>query len=154
VGRARAYTHLSTGWTCIVVIKDGVALELALWLLRLHLDPPPPTHPTRPSLQQYDRPTILLARRVTGEEEPPTGVVGVLSGDSPDVLSHLSVRSRNMGVLFATCHDSAELDAIAELEGGCERLGVVGWDGGRGGDYRPPGLPRVERCAVPHRWRH
>ncbi|KAL4448876.1 hypothetical protein ABPG77_007593 [Micractinium sp. CCAP 211/92] len=65
----------------------------------------------------YSEPTILLAKRVTGEEEVPDGVVGLVSGDTPDVLSHLSVRSRNMRVLFASCHDPAQLDNVAKLAG-------------------------------------
>ena len=65
----------------------------------------------------YSTPTILLARRVTGEEEVPEGVVGVLSGDAPDVLSHLSVRARNMRVLFAACYDGELLDDLESLKG-------------------------------------
>jgi alpha-glucan,water dikinase len=65
----------------------------------------------------YEEATVLLARQVTGEEEVPAGVVALLSGDCPDVLSHLSVRARNMRVLFAACHDPAGLDALAALEG-------------------------------------
>lgn len=131
-------------------------------------------------MQVYSEPTILLAKRVTGEEEVPDGVVGLVrwapagqggcggyceqswrpqvvgrsarcslasnccrcmlrcarptvaccsppqppthpplsrSGDTPDVLSHLSVRSRNMRVLFASCHDPAQLDDVAKLAG-------------------------------------
>jgi hypothetical protein len=49
---------------------------------------------------------------VTGEEEIPEGVVAVLTPDAPDVLSHVSVRARNMRVLFATCHDTKPLDDI------------------------------------------
>lgn len=46
----------------------------------------------------YDEPTVLIAKRVTGEEEVPEGVVAVLTPDAPDVLSHVSVRARNMKV--------------------------------------------------------
>ena len=50
-----------------------------------------------------------LAKRVTGEEEVPDGVVAVLTGDAPDVLSHLAVRARNMKVCartdIASCSD-------------------------------------------------
>lgn len=53
----------------------------------------------------YDEPTVLVIDRVTGEEEIPEGTVAVLTPDAPDVLSHVSVRARNMRVLFATCHD-------------------------------------------------
>ncbi|MEW5309696.1 MAG: hypothetical protein WDW38_001561 [Sanguina aurantia] len=55
----------------------------------------------------YDVPTVLLAEQVTGEEEIPEGVVALITPDAPDVLSHVSVRARNMKVLFATCHDEA-----------------------------------------------
>lgn len=47
----------------------------------------------------YKRPTIIIANKVTGEEEIPDGVVGVLTPDMPDVLSHVSVRARNSKVL-------------------------------------------------------
>ncbi|GAB4820070.1 hypothetical protein N2152v2_007116 [Parachlorella kessleri] len=65
----------------------------------------------------YEEPTVLLAKRVTGEEEVPVGAVGLLSGDAPDVLSHLSVRARNMKVLFAACHDAAALEEVERLAG-------------------------------------
>lgn len=53
--------------------------------------------------QVYDEPTVLVCYRVTGEEEVPEGVVGVLTPDAPDVLSHLSVRARNMKVNAIRC---------------------------------------------------
>lgn len=43
----------------------------------------------------YRRPTIIIASRITGEEEIPVGVVAVLTPDMPDVLSHISIRARN-----------------------------------------------------------
>jgi alpha-glucan,water dikinase len=52
-----------------------------------------------------------------GEEEIPEGVVGVLTPDAPDVLSHVSVRARNMHVLFATCHDEEPLNDIKAMQG-------------------------------------
>ena len=51
-----------------------------------------------PAAQTYEEPTVLLAKRVTGEEEVPEGAVAVLTPDAPDVLSHVSVRARNMKV--------------------------------------------------------
>lgn len=48
----------------------------------------------------YDRPTIIVANRVRGEEEIPDGAVAVLTPDMPDVLSHVSVRARNGKVIF------------------------------------------------------
>jgi len=65
----------------------------------------------------YDEPTVLLAARVTGEEEIPLGAVGILSSDAPDVLSHLSVRCRNVKALFGACYEPEPLEQLAELEG-------------------------------------
>ena len=49
-------------------------------------------------MHTYDRPTVLVSRRVSGEEELPVGCVAVLTPDMPDVLSHVSVRARNEDV--------------------------------------------------------
>lgn len=51
-------------------------------------------------LQVYQEATVLIAMRVTGEEEVPEGVVAVLTPDAPDVLSHVSVRARNLKVVI------------------------------------------------------
>ncbi|XP_024957284.1 alpha-glucan water dikinase, chloroplastic isoform X5 [Citrus sinensis] len=67
--------------------------------------------------KSYDRPTILLARRVKGEEEIPDGTVAVLTADMPDVLSHVSVRARNCKVCFATCFDPNILADLQSNEG-------------------------------------
>ncbi|KAE9607883.1 putative alpha-glucan, water dikinase [Lupinus albus] len=63
--------------------------------------------------KSYERPTILVAKRVKGEEEIPDGAVAVLTPDMPDVLSHVSVRARNGKVCFATCFDP---NILAELQ--------------------------------------
>ncbi|KAH9319028.1 hypothetical protein KI387_020797, partial [Taxus chinensis] len=65
----------------------------------------------------FDRQTILVARRVKGEEEIPDGAVAVLTPDMPDVLSHVSVRARNSKVCFATCFDPKILDDLRAKEG-------------------------------------
>uniref|UniRef100_A0A0E0LBX9 Uncharacterized protein n=1 Tax=Oryza punctata TaxID=4537 RepID=A0A0E0LBX9_ORYPU len=64
--------------------------------------------------KSYEKPTILVAKSVKGEEEIPDGVVGVITPDMPDVLSHVSVRARNCKVLFATCFDP---NTLSELQG-------------------------------------
>ncbi|KQK18353.1 alpha-glucan water dikinase, chloroplastic isoform X1 [Brachypodium distachyon] len=64
--------------------------------------------------KSYDKPTILVAKSVKGEEELPDGVIGVITPDMPDVLSHVSVRARNCKVLFATCFDP---NILSELQG-------------------------------------
>lgn len=48
--------------------------------------------------EAYERPTILVAKSVKGQEEIPDGTVAVLTPDMPDVLSHVSVRARNSKV--------------------------------------------------------
>ncbi|XP_047318795.1 alpha-glucan water dikinase, chloroplastic [Impatiens glandulifera] len=63
--------------------------------------------------KSYDKPTILVAKSVKGEEEIPDGTVAVLTPDMPDVLSHVSVRARNCKVCFATCFDP---NILADLE--------------------------------------
>ena len=58
----------------------------------------------------YSAPTVLVSRRVGGEEEDiPPGVVAVITPDMPDVLSHVSVRARNEGCLFATVFDAGKM---------------------------------------------
>jgi hypothetical protein len=73
-------------------------------------------------LQRYEEPTVLLAKRVTGEEEVPEGCVAVLTPDAPDVLSHVSVRARNMRVLFAICHEEEPLREVEKLAGQVRHL--------------------------------
>ncbi len=58
--------------------------------------------------------------------------MGLLTPDAPDVLSHVSVRARNMHVLFATCHDEAPLKEIRDSTGQYLRFkptaaGAVTW---------------------------
>ncbi|CEM06669.1 unnamed protein product [Vitrella brassicaformis CCMP3155] len=65
----------------------------------------------------YERPTIFLCGAVSGEEEVPAGVHGVLvrsAAESPDILSHVSVRARNAGVLLAVSFDA---DLTQQIEG-------------------------------------
>ncbi|KAJ0962515.1 hypothetical protein J5N97_027637 [Dioscorea zingiberensis] len=67
--------------------------------------------------KSYERPTILVAKSVKGEEEIPDGTVAVLTPDMPDVLSHVSVRARNSKVCFATCFDPNILSELQRNEG-------------------------------------
>ena len=68
---------------------------------------------------------MLLAKRVTGEEEVPEGCVAVVTPDAPDVLSHVSVRARNMRVFFGICHEPEPLAAIEALAGKVRRWAPV-----------------------------
>ncbi|XP_058088674.1 alpha-glucan water dikinase, chloroplastic [Magnolia sinica] len=67
--------------------------------------------------ESYERPTVLVAKSVTGEEEIPDGTVAVLTPDMPDVLSHVSVRARNSKVCFATCFDPNILADLQSKQG-------------------------------------
>jgi alpha-glucan,water dikinase len=62
-------------------------------------------------------PTVLIVSRVGGEEDIPQGVVGVITPDMPDILSHVSVRARNEGCLFATVFDAGKLDEMQKMAG-------------------------------------
>jgi alpha-glucan,water dikinase len=60
-------------------------------------------HPIQDKI--YEEATVLIVDAVSGEEEIPQGVTAVLTRSAPDVLSHVSVRARNMGCLLASCYD-------------------------------------------------
>ena len=66
---------------------------------------------------EFDEATILIAARVSGEEDVPPRVVGVFTRDAPDVLSHLAVRARNGCVLLAGCYDAGPIDALVAAAG-------------------------------------
>ena len=61
-------------------------------------------------LHTYERRTVLVVDRITGEEEVPSNVQAIVllaseTGDHPDVLAHVSVRARNLKVLFCVLFD-------------------------------------------------
>jgi len=56
----------------------------------------------------YERRTILLCEKIDGEEEVPANVQAIIlidGTDFPDVLAHVSVRARNLKVMFTVCFD-------------------------------------------------
>lgn len=65
----------------------------------------------------YHEPTVLLCEKVTGEEEIPDNVFGVISLTELDALAHVCVRARNNKVLLAVLFDSAELASISGFLG-------------------------------------
>ncbi|XP_027354124.1 alpha-glucan water dikinase 2 isoform X2 [Abrus precatorius] len=65
----------------------------------------------------YRRPTIIIASKITGDEEISEGVVAVLTTDMPDVLSHISIRARNNKICFATCFDQNIFWGLKSKEG-------------------------------------
>lgn len=106
-------------------VREGSIAEKAQLTLTEKRTPPhahtrsTPTHTTcaRAHTCHTHTHTHPCVRQVTGEEEIPEGVVAVLTPDAPDVLSHVSVRARNMRVLFATCHDEEPLQQIKVIWG-------------------------------------
>jgi len=64
--------------------------------------------------ERFAESTVLIADQVSGDEEIPEGVTAVLTSDSPDLVSHVAVRARNAGVLFATCFEAEEYQRLKE----------------------------------------
>jgi alpha-glucan,water dikinase len=73
---------------------------------------------------RFEMPTIIVADRISGEEEIPEGVTAVIAPDVTDIVSHVAVRARNAGVLFASCHDADALHHLKSFEGRRIRLEV------------------------------
>eukprot|EP00358_Blepharisma_japonicum_P004033 CAMPEP_0202945426 /NCGR_PEP_ID=MMETSP1395-20130829/6448_1 /ASSEMBLY_ACC=CAM_ASM_000871 /TAXON_ID=5961 /ORGANISM="Blepharisma japonicum, Strain Stock R1072" /LENGTH=581 /DNA_ID=CAMNT_0049645433 /DNA_START=920 /DNA_END=2665 /DNA_ORIENTATION=- len=69
------------------------------------------------SYSVYTEPTILLSKKVSGEEEIPEGVLGVISCTELDGLAHVSVRARNGKKLLAVCFNEEEVKKIEEYAG-------------------------------------
>jgi alpha-glucan,water dikinase len=67
--------------------------------------------------ERFTEPTVLIADYVSGEEEIPQGATAVLTCDAPDLVSHVAVRARNAGVLFATCFDAEEYQRLKTFAG-------------------------------------
>lgn len=67
--------------------------------------------------KKFDRPTVIIAGKVMGDEEPPEGVTAVITPDMTDIVSHVAIRARNAHLLFATCYDEKTLDQLKALRG-------------------------------------
>ncbi|MFZ0257419.1 MAG: PEP/pyruvate-binding domain-containing protein [Gammaproteobacteria bacterium] len=67
--------------------------------------------------ERFPEATLLVTSRVSGEEEIPEGVRAILTTDTPDLVSHVAVRSRNARLLFATCFDDSVYAALEAEEG-------------------------------------
>ncbi|GHV19845.1 hypothetical protein AGMMS49959_05900 [Planctomycetales bacterium] len=65
----------------------------------------------------YAEPTLLLTEAAAGDEDAPEGVVGIITRVAPDLVAHLSVRSRNLGLLFAACFEDEEWDKLQKMSG-------------------------------------
>ncbi len=67
--------------------------------------------------RQFPRPTVVVAEKVGGDEEIPEGVTAVITPDAVDIVSHVSVRARNAGLLFATCFDPETITRLQAYAG-------------------------------------
>jgi alpha-glucan,water dikinase len=68
----------------------------------------------------YERRTILLCDKVEGDEEVPNNVQAIVlvdGTDYPDVLAHVSVRARNLKVMFTVCFSDQAINELKSLEG-------------------------------------
>mmetsp|Transcript_54501 Transcript_54501/g.116427 ORF Transcript_54501/g.116427 Transcript_54501/m.116427 type:complete len:1571 (-) Transcript_54501:182-4894(-) len=101
----RGLAHLPP-WQMISVVDHPIEGELKLIEKMVHIQD-----------KVFETPTVLLSGAVSGEEEVPDGVVGVLvrsAKEAPDILSHCAVRARNFGVLLATCFDTKISEGLAK----------------------------------------
>ncbi|MEC4684829.1 MAG: PEP/pyruvate-binding domain-containing protein [Nitrospirota bacterium] len=67
--------------------------------------------------KRFDSPTVIIADKVRGDEEPPEGVTAVITPDAVDLVSHVAVRARNAHLLFAICYDRKHLERLKSLKG-------------------------------------
>jgi alpha-glucan, water dikinase len=65
----------------------------------------------------FSRPTVVVAEKVGGDEEIPEGVTAVITPGATDIVSHVAVRARNVGLLFADCYDPETIARLKSFEG-------------------------------------
>jgi alpha-glucan,water dikinase len=67
--------------------------------------------------ERFDKPVVIVAEAVMGDEDIPDGVTAVIAPDVTDIVSHVAVRARNASLLFASCHDAEMLDRLKSMQG-------------------------------------
>ncbi len=72
----------------------------------------------------FAAPVVIVAEKISGDEEIPQGVSGIITPDVTDILSHVAVRARNCRMLFATCYDPEILGQLRSLSGNRVSLSV------------------------------
>ena len=75
--------------------------------------------------KQFKNPTIIVADKVYGDEEPPKGVTAVITPSSVDLVSHVAVRARNNHLLFATCYERNTFDNLKAESGKVLSLSLI-----------------------------
>jgi alpha-glucan,water dikinase len=72
----------------------------------------------------FEHPVVLIADRIAGDEEIPQGVAAIITPSVIDSLSHLAIRARNAGVLFAVCYDEETIGKLKSFRGRLLSLSV------------------------------
>ncbi len=67
--------------------------------------------------EDFARSTVVIAQKVSGDEEIPQGVTAVITADTTDIVSHVAIRARNAGVLFVTCYGETTMARLKTLKG-------------------------------------
>ncbi len=104
--------------------------------------------------RRFTRPLVLVADKIAGEEEIPTGVAAIITPASIDSLSHLAIRARNAGILFAVCYDPEVLVQLKSMAGRRIRMSI-----GKGGSIvfeesqgeEPDVTPTARTIEIPSR---
>lgn len=74
--------------------------------------------------RSFEGPTVIVADKVMGDEEPPEGVTAVITPGTVDLVSHIAVRARNARLLFASCYDRQCMERLKALKGRVLNLAV------------------------------
>ncbi|HWW00828.1 MAG TPA: PEP/pyruvate-binding domain-containing protein [Candidatus Acidoferrum sp.] len=73
------------------------------------------------SLEQLERaldgPVVALVKHAAGDEEIPKNVAAIVLAHELPHLSHLAVRARQAGVVFAACEEITEFERLETFEG-------------------------------------
>ena len=93
--------------------------------------------------ERFAEPTVLLADAVSGEEEIPANVTAVLTPPPRTSSRTWPCRTRNAGVLFATCFDDDIYQRLVQREGHALALQVT-----PGGDVQESKTPSANTDAA------
>lgn len=67
--------------------------------------------------KSFARPAVVVADRVDGDEEIPEAVTAIITPAVIDSLSHLAIRARNAGLLFAICYEPEIIMRLKSFRG-------------------------------------
>jgi alpha-glucan,water dikinase len=67
--------------------------------------------------RSFARPAVVVADRIDGDEEIPEAVTAIITPAVIDSLSHLAIRARNAGLLFAICYDPEIIKRLKSFRG-------------------------------------